>query len=313
MFHYGQAMFEGMKAFRQQDGRVRLFRPLEHCRRLAEGAPRICMPAPDPAALLRGVLALTSVDESWVPSSPGTSLYLRPTLIATEAALGVKASSRYTLFVILSPVGPYYAAGWKPLRIWVEEEQVRAAPGGLGGVKAAANYVASLAASEEAKRRGYAQVLWLDAVQHQYLEEVGTMNLFVRLGDEVVTPPLAGTILGGMTRASVIQLMRAWGLRVTERAVGIDELRQAHRAGTLREVFGTGTAAVVAPVGELGFRDESLVIGGGELGELSQRLYRALQDIHSGAAPDTFGWMTDVPLLGDAPRLRAVGGAVTGP
>ncbi len=298
--HYGQAMFEGMKAFRSADGAVRLFRPERHCERMAAGAPRLCMPSPDPAFLQRAISTLVSVDHDWVPAAPRSALYIRPTMIATDAMLGVRASSRYQFFAIVSPVGPYYPDGpdgFQPLRIWVEERYVRAAPGGLGAVKASANYAASLLASEEARSRGYAQVLWLDALNHRTIEEVGTMNLFVRMGDELITAPLEGTILGGVTRDSVLTLARSWGLKTTERRLTMDQVISAQKDGSLHEVFGCGTAAVIAPVGELGHQGGRVVINRGQVGEVSRRLYDALSGIQHGTLPDEHGWMVEVPKL----------------
>jgi len=295
VFHYGQAMFEGMKAFRSADGTVKMFRPEVHCERMASGAPRLCMPSPDPRFMMRALTTLVGVDGDWTPRVPESALYIRPTLIATDPVLGVHASSRYIFFIILSPVGPYYAEGFHPLRIWVEDRYVRAAPGGLGAVKASANYVASLLAAEEARARGYAQVLWLDAHHHRSIEEVGTMNLFVRLGDALVTAPLEGTILGGVTRDSVLALARSWGLKAEERRVTIDEIISAHQDGSLQEVFGCGTAAVISPVGELGYGDRKLVIRRGEVGEVSRKLYDTITGIQHGTLPDTFGWMVEVP------------------
>ena len=295
VFHYGQEIFDGAKAFHAVDGRVQLFRPERHARRLAEGAARLCMPAVDPELTLGLLLALVGLDREWVPKSEGTSLYIRPTLIATEPFLGVRPSKRYTFFIIASPVGAYHGAGFSPAKIWIEDRYVRAAPGGLGAVKAGANYAASLLASKEAQERGYDQVLWTDAVDHSHLEEVGTMNLCAVIGDELITPALDGTILSGVTRDSVLTLARAWGIRTSERSITVDELVAAQRAGTLREVFGCGTAAVVTPVGELGWKDERLVVNGGQPGELATRLFKAITDVQYGRAPDTHGWMTQVP------------------
>jgi len=295
VFHYGQEIFDGMKAFRTADGHVQLFRPDRHARRLAEGAARLCMPAADPDLSLAMLLALVGLDRDWVPKSPGTSLYIRPTLIATEPFLGVRPSKRYTYFIIASPVGAYHGEGFTPAKIWIEDRFVRAAPGGLGAVKAGANYAASLLAAEEARKRGYDQVLWTDAIEHNHLEEVGTMNLCVLIGDELITPALDGTILGGVTRDSVLTLARAWGLQTSERAIGVDELISAHRHGTLREVFGCGTAAVITPVGELGWKGERLVVNGGQPGVLARRLLDAITDVQYGRAPDQHGWMTLVP------------------
>ncbi len=310
VFHYAQAMFEGMKAFRGKDGKVRLFRAERHAKRMAEGAKRLCMPSVDPEVMLQSLHTLLAVDEAWVPSAPNTAMYVRPTMIGTDPLLGVRASTRYLFFIILSPVGAYWTDGFKPLKIWVEEKYVRAAQGGTGSVKASANYVASLAASEEAKARGYAQVLWLDAKEHKYIEEVGTMNLFVRIGDEVLTAPLEGTILGGVTRDCVITLLRSWGVKVSERKVSVDELVSAHRQGELKEVFGTGTAAVISSVGELGREGGKMVINDGQVGELSKRLFDAITGIQYGEQPDQFGWLTELQtgLAGDSrPKVAAQG------
>ena len=259
VFHYGQEIFDGLKAFRTGDGRVWCcFAPIATASGSAtERAGFACRPW-TPALVLELLVALVRIDRDWVPSSPGTALYLRPTLIATEPFLGVRPAKQYQFFIIASPVGPYQGTAFGPAKIWVEDRFVRAAAGGLGAVKAGANYVASLLAAEEAKKRGYDQVLWTDAVEHRHLEEVGTMNMVVVIGDEVVTPALDGTILGGVTRDSVLTLCREWGLRVSERRISIDELLDAERDGRLREVFGCGTAAVITPVGELGWKERSL-------------------------------------------------------
>lgn len=291
VLHYGQEMFEGMKAFRGEDGKVRLFRPDANCKRMAEGAARICMEALEPEVMEKLVTELLRVEERWVPHSPGTALYIRPTLIATEAFLGVRPSHTYTFFTILSPVGAYFAGGMSPVKIWVEPKYIRAAPGGLGAIKAGANYAASLLAGEEAKKAGYAQVLWLDAVEHRWFEEVGTMNLFVVVGDTIVTPSLGGSILPGITRESVLTLLKDWGLKVEERPISIDEVATAHGKGELREVFGTGTAAVISPVNELAFKGESFTVGDGNIGPIAQRLYDTITGMQSGRLPDPHGWV----------------------
>jgi branched-chain amino acid aminotransferase len=293
-FHYAQAIFDGAKAFRGPDGAIRAFRIDDHCRRLNASAERLCMPTCEVEVLREAMSELIKMEQEWVPRAKGTSLYLRPTLIATEGFLGVRPAEQYTFFCIVSPVGSYFSGGQQPVSIWVEEKYTRAAPGGLGAAKAAANYAASLAAAVEAKKRGYSQVLWLDALEHKYIEEVGTMNLFVVIGDEVITPPLDGTFLPGITRESALQLMRHWGLKVSERKLTIAEVREAHGRGQLREVFGTGTAAVVSPVGELGFSDGKLAVGDGKVGEIASRLYEAITSIQYGTQPDTFGWMTRI-------------------
>ena len=293
VLHYAQEMFDGMKAFRGADGKVRFFRIDRHSKRLHDGADRLCIPPVDPELARAAIVALVSADRDWVPSAPGTSLYLRPTIIATEPFLGVRPAKRYLFFTIASPVGAYHGAeAFSPARILIEDKYVRSSVGGLGAVKAGANYIASLKAAEEAKARGYAQVLWTDAEEHTYLEEVGTMNLVIRIGDEFVTPPLGGSILAGVTRDSVITLLRDWGMPVSERPIAIDEVLAAHRNGALREVFGCGTAAVITPVGELGWRGEKLVINGGQAGEMSRRLYDAITDIQYARAPDAHDWMT---------------------
>ena len=293
VFHYGQEIFDGLKAFRAVDGRVRLFRADRHCRRLAEGAARLCMPAVDTGMMMDLLLTLLRADRDWVPASPGTSLYIRPTMIATEPFLGVRPSKHYLFFIIASPVGPYQGAPFAPAKIWVEDRFVRAAPGGLGAVKAGANYVASLLAAEEAKKRGFDQVLWTDP-EHLHLEEVGTMNMVVVIGDEVITPALDGTILSGVTRDSVLTLCREWGLRVSERRVSVQELLAAEADGRLREVFGCGTAAVITPVGQLGWKDRQLVINGGQPGDLARRLLGAITDIQYGRVRDPYGWITEI-------------------
>ncbi|HXS25941.1 MAG TPA: branched-chain amino acid aminotransferase [Gemmatimonadales bacterium] len=294
VLHYAQAVFDGLKAFRGADGRIRTFRLDDHCHRLNRSAKRLCMPPIDPAWLHESIVELLRVEQDWVPRSAGTSLYIRPTMIASEAFLGVRPAERFTYFVLLSPVGEYYSSRKEPVKIWVEMRHVRAAPGGLGGVKAAANYAASLPGAEEARQRGFDQVLWLDALEHRWIEEVGTMNLFVRIGDEVLTPPLDDTFLAGITRNSVLTLLRDWGTKVAERRVSIDELRHAHAHGDLAEVFGTGTAAVISPVGLLGFPDGALTIGDGKIGPVARRLSEALTGIQYARAEDRHGWMMPI-------------------
>jgi branched-chain amino acid aminotransferase len=294
VLHYAQTMFDGMKAFRGDDGKIRFFRIDRHCRRLHDGAARLCIPPVDEALARGAITALVSADRDWVPSAPGTSLYIRPTVIAVEPFLGVRPAKRYTFFVIASPVGAYAGEAFSSARILVEDKYVRSAVGGLGGVKAGANYIASLRAAEDAKARGYAQVLWTDACEHAYLEEVGTMNLVARIGGEIVTPPLGGSILDGVTRDSVITLLRGWGFAVSERPVGMEEIVSSQRDGSLREIFGCGTAAVITPVTALGWKGEDLVVNGGLPGEISRRLYDAISAIQYGRVPDPHGWMTEL-------------------
>jgi branched-chain amino acid aminotransferase len=293
VLHYGQEMFEGMKAFRGNDGKVRLWRLMRHCQRMQAGAPRLCMPHVPPEEMAHAIEALVRVDADWVPSTPESSLYIRPTIIATEAFLGVRPAESYLFYVILSPVGSYYGGGaLAPVKIHVERQLTRAAPGGLGAVKAGANYAAGLLAAVKAKKEGYAQVLWLDGVEHKYIEEVGTMNLFVVIGDELVTAPLSDSILSGVTRDCVLTIAREWGVPVSERRLSIDEIRVAHSNGTLREVFGSGTAAVISPVGELAIEGEHLSINDGKPGALSLKLYEEITGIQRGTRPDRYEWLT---------------------
>lgn len=290
VLHYGQAIFDGLKAFRGADRLIRLFRAPDHAARLNRSAERVCIAPLDPEMVLQSFRALIEIDQHWVPSKPGTSLYLRPTVIATEAFLGVHPSHSYTYFLITCPVGAYYAEGMNPVRILATDRYVRAVPGGTGAAKVAGNYAASLYAAEEAQKQGYTQVLYLDGVHHRYLEEVGTMNIMLKIGDEVVTPPLSGAILAGVTRDSVLTLLRDWGVRVTERPIAIDEVIAAARDGRLAEMWGTGTAAVISPVGELGYKDHHITINGGKTGPLTQKLYDAIVAIQYGSAPDPYGW-----------------------
>jgi branched-chain amino acid aminotransferase len=295
VLHYGQALFEGMKVFRGADDRVRLYRVTKHAERMAKGARRLSMPALDEELFVSAVRALVSTDSSWVPGAPGASLYLRPTLVATEPFLGVRPADHYTFFIIASPVGAYYGGatgGIETVKISVERTLTRAAPGGLGAVKAGANYAASLGSALEAKKRGYAQVLWTDALRHEFVEEVGTMNFFAVLGDELVTPPLSDTILAGITRDSVLTLARDRGLRVSERPLSLTELRDAQRHGRLTEAFGTGTAAVVSPIGALELDGEELPVGAGRVGPVAQSLYDEVTGIQRGTRPDRFGWLS---------------------
>lgn len=295
VLQYAQELFEGFKAIRGVDGKLRVFRPDRHCARLARSSERMCMPVVPQDLVVEAVKELVKIDKDWVPDAPNTALYLRPTLIGTEPFLGVRPSRTYTFFIIASPVGAYYAEGFNPVKIWIETECVRAARGGLGAAKAGANYAASLYAAERAKANGYSQVLWLDAAEHKYLEEVGTMNLFVQIDGAFVTPPLEGSILDGVTRASIITLLRDWGHDVQERRVSVDEVLRAHSERKLGEIFGCGTAAVVSPVGELGYKGERMAVNDGKPGELTQKLFHELTGIQQGRVPDTRGWLLEIP------------------
>jgi branched-chain amino acid aminotransferase len=291
VLHYAQEIFEGLKAFRRQDGRIGLFRPEENIRRFNRSARRMSMPEVDEAFFLRALKELVRLEAQWVPRSEGTSLYIRPTMIATDPYLGVRPSETYLCYVILSPVGAYYKGGLAPVKIWISDEYVRVAPGGTGEAKTGGNYAASLRASMEAAQRGYDQVLWLDAVQRRYVEEVGSMNICFVYDGKVITSPLKGTILDGITRRSVLALVREMGLEVEERALSVDEILDGVESGRLEEAFGTGTAAVVSPVGQFTYRDRTVKLGGGTAGKLTLKLYDTLTGIQYGRLPDPHGWV----------------------
>jgi len=290
VFHYGQEMFEGLKAYRGQDGKARLFRPDMNAKRTNATNKRLCIPELPEEYFIEAVKSLVKVDEDWIPTAPGTSLYIRPFIIATDDFLGVAPSNTYMFIVILSPSGAYYSSGLAPVGIWIEDEYVRAVRGGMGFAKTGGNYAASLIAQMKAHEDGYSQVLWLDGVERKYIEEVGAMNIFFKIDGKVVTPKLNGSILPGITRDSVITLCKSWGYEVEERLVSVDELIAAQKSGQLEEVFGTGTAAVISPVGKLRYMDDVMTIGDGAIGALSQRLYDAVTGIQSGEAEDKFGW-----------------------
>lgn len=290
VFHYGQALFEGMKAFVQKDGSISVFRPEFNWARMTEGADRLRLVAPPKELFMEGLRELLKVDARWVPKEDNCALYIRPTLIGTEGFLGVRPSKEMLFFILLSPVGSYYGTGTAPVRIWVEDKYIRAAPGGLGATKAGANYAASLDAASQAKKKGYAQVLWLDT-HHEGIEEVGTMNVFFVFKNEIVTPALNGSILAGGVRDSVLQLLRHEGKPVVERRITISEVLERQRRGELLEAFGTGTAAVISPIGELHYKGESHFLHGNKMGPISQSLYEQIIGIQRGTKPDTFGWM----------------------
>ncbi|MDF2962169.1 MAG: branched-chain amino acid aminotransferase [Paenibacillus sp.] len=293
VFHYGQTVFEGLKAYKTRDGRVLLFRPQKNIERLNRSNERLSVPVLDENVALNALKQLISVDQDWIPTEPGTSLYIRPFVIATQPALGVSPSTRYQFIIIMSPVGAYYKEGVNPVKIFVESKYVRAVSGGVGEAKTAGNYAAGLKAQEGAKEKGYSQVLWLDGVHRKYIEEVGSMNVFFKINGTVHTPALSGAILDGITRSSIIQLLKHWNVPVEERAISIEELYEANKAGTLEEAFGTGTAAVISPIGELNWQDEKLVIHNGQTGELSAKLYDTLTGIQNGVIPDPFNWMIE--------------------
>lgn len=289
--HYGQSIFEGLKAYKGKDKKIRLFRPEANAERLNKSAQRMCMPAVDEDFFVQALKAIVKVDKDWIPTEKGTSLYVRPFMFATEAFLGVRPAKEYIFAIILCPVGAYYPEGFNPVKIYVEDKYVRAVPGGVGEAKTCGNYAASLMASVEAQQKGFTQVLWLDAVERKYIEEVGTMNIFFVINDTVVSPSLSGSILPGITRDSVIKLCRHWGLNVEERPISINEIIEKSKSKELKECFGTGTAAVISPVGLLHYRDEDFSVNGGKTGEIAQRLFDTITDIQYGEKPDEFGWI----------------------
>jgi branched-chain amino acid aminotransferase len=294
VLHYGQGVFEGMKAYRNRQGGVQLFRPRENFKRLNASNRKLCIPEIDEAFALDALKQLLTVEKDWIPSAPGTSLYIRPTIIATDPFLGVRASFTYRFFIILSPVGAYYAEGFNPVKIMVTKEHVRAVRGGVGDTKTLGNYAASLLAGDKAHKAGYTQVLWLDGVEQKYVEEVGAMNIFFVIGDELITPMLSGSILPGITRDSVLELGRSWGMTVTERKISIDEVVDAHASGQLKEIFGSGTAAVISPVGELKYEDTVITIGDGRVGPLAHKFFQSIQDIQYGSIDGPSGWVENV-------------------
>jgi len=294
VLHYGQAVFEGLKAYRTQKGSIQLFRPKDNFKRLNRSCQLLCIPELDEKFLLNALKELLSLEQNWVPAAPDTSLYIRPTVIAMDPYLGVRASNTYRFFIILSPVGAYFAAGFNPVKILVTKEHVRAVRGGVGEAKTAGNYAASLYAGTRAHQLGYTQVLWLDGIEQKYVEEVGAMNIFFVIDDEIITPVLNGSILHGITRDSVIALAREWNYKMSERRISIDEVMEAHNSGKLKEVFGSGTAAVISPVGELKYGDKVIDISGGKVGPIADKFFKALTDIQYGREKDSMGWIEEV-------------------
>lgn len=294
VLHYGQAVFEGMKAYRTPKGNIQLFRPQSNFHRMNASNRILCIPEIDEHFALHALKELLRVEQDWVPSSPGTSLYIRPTIIATDVFLGVKASDTYRFFIILSPVGAYYPEGFNPVKIWVTKRYVRAVRGGIGEAKTPGNYAASLYAGEQAHKEGYTQVLWLDGVEQRYVEEVGSMNIFFYIDGELITPALNGSILPGVTRDSIISLARLWGIPCSERRIAIEEIINAQKEGKQVEIFGSGTAAVVSPVGIVKYRDEVITINDNQVGPMTRKLYEALTDIQYGRAEDPRGWVEKV-------------------
>jgi len=288
--HYGQTIFEGLKAYRAPGGKILLFRPEKNMERVNISNERLCIPPVDVDFCVKALKIFVDVERDWVPSEEGTSLYLRPFIIAADSFLGVHPSYTYKFFIIASPSGQYYPEGVNPVKIWVECKYVRAVKGGTGYAKTGGNYAASLKAQKEAEDNGYTQVLWLDGLERKYIEEVGTMNVFFVIGDEIITPALNGSILPGITRLSAIELLRSQGKVVTERSITIDEVYDAHKKGVLKEAFGTGTAAVISPIGELNYGSNKIIINNNKTGNVAQELYNALTQIQTGKAEDIFGW-----------------------
>lgn len=294
VFHYGQSVFEGMKAYLSKDGNVQLFRPQKNMQRLNHSNDRLCIPQVDEDFALEAIEELVGLEKDWIPSAEGTSLYIRPFIISSEPFLGVAPSQHYQFIVILSPVGAYYEDGIDPVKIAVENHYVRAVTGGTGEAKTGGNYASSLKAQELVANEGFAQVLWLDGLEHKYIEEVGSMNVFFKINGEIVTPELNGSILEGVTRNTTIQLLEYWGYRVTERQISMDDLYEAHQKGMLEEAFGTGTAAVISPIGQLSWGAADMVINESETGSVARSLYDTITGIQYGKEKDPFNWVVKV-------------------
>jgi len=291
-FHYGQTVFDGLKCYFGVDGKIRFFRVRDYIKRFNNSARLMVIPQFNEEELLEYLTELIIIDKEWVPKELGTSLYIRPLIIGMDNALGVRSSYTFKMLILLSPVGAYYPEGFNPVKILVEETHSRTAPGGLGSCKTAANYAASLFGAELAKKKGFTQVLWLDACQKKYVEEVGTMNIFFRINNDLITPPLEGTILPGITRDTVIKIAKRDNLHVCERKISIDEVIQAHNDGKLIEVFGSGTAAVISPVGLLSYKGKEYIINDFKVGEWSQYFYDLITSWYYGQSEDPFGWTT---------------------
>lgn len=294
VLHYAEEIFEGLKAYRTADGSIQLFRPDCNIERMNDSADRMCLPQVPFELALAGITELVKLEKDWVPSEKDTSLYIRPFMIGLDPALGVHASHHIQFVVIVCPVGAYYPEGLNPVRIYVEDQDVRAVKGGTGMAKTGGNYAASLRAGDRAEKRGYSQVLWLDGVHRKYIEEVGSMNVMFKIAGKILTPDLNGSVLPGITRRSCIQLLKDWGYEVEERRISADELFQAAENGTLEEAWGTGTAAVVSPIGELAMGDKKVTIGNNQIGEVTQKLYDELTGIQWGRVADTHGWIMKV-------------------
>jgi len=292
--HYGQAVFEGLKAFRQESGEVVVFRPDKHFERLNNSSRRVCIPEIDVDFVIDALKELINIDKDWIPTKQGDSLYIRPFIYGSDPFLGVKPAKEYKLILLLSPVGAYYTEGFKPVKILVTDEYVRAVRKGLGDCKTPANYAASLLAGQEAVKKGFTQVLWLDGVEQKYIEEVGTMNIFINFKNEIVTPKLNGSILPGVTRRSVIEILKEWKMNIVERDITIDEVVNAYDNGNLIGLFGTGTAAIISSVGWLTYKNKQMIFNDGKPGELDLKLFNELTSIHYGLKEDIHGWLMHV-------------------
>lgn len=292
--HYGQEVFEGLKAYKTNDGRILLFRPLKNMQRMNVSNERLCIPKIDEEFCVEAIKKLVSIDKDWIPETEGTSMYIRPFIIAVDPFLGVHPANHLKFIIICSSVGAYYPQGVNPVNIYVETNYVRAVKGGIGFAKTAGNYSASLKAQDEAEKQEYTQVLWLDGVERKYIEEVGTMNVFFVIGDEIITPSLQGSILPGITRMSVIELARSWGYKVVERRISIDEVYDAYISNELKEAFGTGTAAVVSPIGKLKWKDKIMEINSSKTGNIAKRIYDSLTDIQWGKVKDNMNWTVEI-------------------
>lgn len=294
--HYGQSIFEGLKAFKTKSGEVLLFRPDRHHARMNKSAQRLCIPEMDYQTFIDSITALIKTDANWIPEKRGSSLYIRPFIFATDNFLGVRISETYKFMILTCPVGSYYKEGINPISLCTSGEYVRAVKGGLGEAKAPANYAASLLPAHEAKEKGYTQVLWLDGIEKKYIDEIGTTNIFFLINDELITPMLDGSILDGVTRGSVIDIAKKWGYKVTERKISIAEIFEANEKGILQDAFGTGTAAVISPVGKIAHNDKSIIINNNVTGEFSQRMYDEITGIQYGEKEDTFGWCHKITI-----------------
>lgn len=296
VFHYGAEIFEGLKVYRRSDGKIQMFRPMENIKRMNNSAERMRLPLLDEEFALKALTEFVKTEADWVPSAPGTSLYIRPFLFGADETLGVHSINHSTFVIIASPVGSYYKEGINPVKIIIEDEDVRAVRGGTGFAKCGGNYAASNRAGEKAEEKGFSQVLWLDGVHRKYIEEVGAMNVMFKINGEIVTPELTGSILPGITRKSCLELMKGEGYSVSERLISIDELIDALNNGTLEEAWGCGTAAVVSPIGGFNYKGRDYVVNNGQIGEITQKLYDTLTGIQWGKLEDTHNWIYPVEV-----------------